>query len=347
MGALWSTSMDEVRRQGPTIWLGVVGYEERATASLERLVAAGVEVEDLVAINYQTKLVPAELGSELVLGNVKRVRAALATAGAPSLLSAPRGVDPYRASDIARTLRSALDRASRSRSSVVVDISCMTGVNCIGIARTLDACRSGDNVFIAYTSPRQYNASAWGGSSGAGWIDTVIAPMSPLALLDATADSRGMPSWASSEAHGLALLGHEPTRLEWAFRNLMPSRALFVLAETGQRDATSGFTRVANDKVIAATALSAPTQRMSIDKHDLDTLRQVTEAATSGAWAAKDRLVLYPFGPRSFILASTLAVLAVSASAGWYVYPVPEFYRVDFAVGSDATAMYAYSFPGG
>ena len=306
-------------------WIGAVSFEDRGVSSLRRLDhSAAVAVSTATLVEYPTKLDGSD-GEELRRAQRSAIRS---ICDADSIQQSSEIVHPYRSAD----LLGVLNRVSGSREPVVVDITCLTKVHKITVARWAYQWSSELDIFLSYSKPERYLKPASLGTTTQKWRDVVLAPM---------ADSRYESSSDADEAldgegdYGLLLLGHEGarTRAAMSYLELGPSLVIHT--------AEPGATEPVAEDVVARTEhamLLAEIERgerlgwrvASCGVYDVNELlglvRDWSDQLDGG------RRVLLPYGPGPSIVAGTLGLLDSAPGSCWFLYPVPVSYDVNYSV---------------
>jgi hypothetical protein len=307
----------------PFIWLGAVSFEERCIGSLKRLHSLGGRIVEALLIDYPTNVEPHSVDIKKRTSH-RKAMSFLISKMACQKKSNPLMLHPYRLACFRETLKRASCLMTKyNGAEVIIDITCLTKAHTLGLASWLiQTYGTRLPMTIAYSSPEQYGTPARHTRGTGKWTDIVIAPCE----LE--------PRVFSEEVYGIILLGHEGSRLELALAQVPPQDALIILAERANHEEVQLVTRTANSRLLRQVISREKQWRLKeIGYYDIRGLQELILPLVK-KWSNRGhRIMIYPFGPKPFILASSLAALASNPSSVWYCYPVPKSYDVDYTIG--------------
>ena len=178
---------------------------------------------------------------------------------------------------------------------------------------------------ICYTLPRNYLALAELRDDFMGFPFTITAPL---------VDGAGLGDEA--RARGVVVLGHEGERLAVALSEMEPRQGSILLVGNRSRPDIMRVTQRRNKKVLGT--LAGDTWRtVRISFRDFGRVEELVASEAAGAAGEGAPLFIYPFGPKSTVLAVALAAAKHYPKGSWFVYPVPSFYDQQYTVGIGLT----------
>jgi len=161
-----------------------------------------------------------------------------------------------------------------------------------------------------------------------GWKDVLIAPLAETAALLNEAHSRG-----------IIIPGHEADRLILGLAELEPSGGLILLMATPERPDLYELSIRNNRRVISqlTSMRSASWSRKILDWDDFEGLKESVAREIEAAREYDAPVILFPFGPKSFLFLTALSLAAAYPEASWFVYPIPTSYDVNYSEGLERT----------
>lgn len=313
---------------GPTLWIGALSFEERCTASLEALVASGQPPAVAMLLEYPTAVHPVGQDRERRQRSRARVSKAVNASGARTRL-ATVDLDPYSHRAAQRAVLACVESLRPAR--IVVDVSCLTKIHAIAVADPRVFARDVD-WSMAYTTPETYGHLDASSMPGAGWRDVLVLPV-------------GEPGGLRNESktRGVILAGHEGDRLVIALAEVEPSAGLIVTARTDGRPDLRREALRRNEQITRLLTSRGGGDRWAQEVVSLrhpEHLAGLLDAEIARAAAADAPVMLYPFGPKPFVALAAMQMASTRNLAGWFVYPIPNGYDVDYSYGVGETTWY-------
>ena len=305
------------------VWIGVNSFEDRCLASLSRLSAAGISISRICFLDYPTSAQPEV--EDRRIRRAHREQAASIASSCGAVLNNP-SVDAYASAGLEMELLNFSNEAGTRR--WIIDISCFTKIHVVTLANFLSsnsACRA--TAALVYTSPRAYG-NLDQVSKQIGWNDVIIAPVAASAKMHNEGNSRG-----------IVIAGHESERLWSALNEIEPSSGLLILGRIPSRPDITRLSEKINKGVIKHMALdySAAWTRHVVDVSDIQNLEGLIAQEVEKASRADAPIILYPFGPKSLVLAASSYLLEHYPLGSWFVYPVPARYDLSYSEGASGS----------
>jgi hypothetical protein len=240
-----------------------------------------------------------------------------------------RQINPYRYAEFVGELsRLVEDLKGRTNGShdlhLVIDITCLTKIHTLALAYWLLTSTNLPGITLAYSQPDYYgnpSKNIWGRGK---WQTT------SLVRLDLDSTERFLTTAA------IVLLGHEGDRLRLALNEIEASEALVI--KTLPRDKQSKLLTVSDvqnswlfqemrDGVRDGFVNETVGMR---DLHRLSCLviKYCRSAKEKGA-----RIVVCPFGPKTFVFVAGYSCLSVYPENTWLSYPRPVSYDPQYSEG--------------
>lgn len=304
-------------------WFGINSFEDRCLASLSRLSSAGISISRICFLDYPTSAQPEVEDRRIRKSHRERVASIASSCGA--VLHNP-SVDAYASAGLELELVNFSNVAGGRR--WIIDISCLTKIHVVTLANFLLSNVAGrENAALVYTSPRAYG-NLDQVSKQIGWNDVIIAPVAASAKMHNEGDSRG-----------IVIAGHESERLWSALNEIEPSSGLLILGRIPSRPDITRLSEKINKGVIKHMALDYSTAwtRHVVDVSDIEHLERLIAHEVEKASQADAPIILYPFGPKSLILAASSHLLKHYPSGSWFVYPVPARYDLTYSEGASGS----------
>jgi len=315
--------MRELRDAKGIAWFGINSFEDRCLASLSRLLTAGIKCSRLCFVDYPTSAQP-EADDRRIRKSHRESAASIATSFGETLFNPT--VEAYASAGLEFELVKFSGEVGNRR--WVIDISCLTKIHVITLATFLasDAAKVA-TIFLVYTSPRAYG-NLDQVSKQIGWNDVIIAPVAATAKMHNEGDSRG-----------LVIAGHESERLWSALNEIEPASGVLVLGRIPTRPDITRLSEKINKGVIKHMSIdyAAAWTRQVVDVSDTKTLEELVAQEIEKAAKDDAPMILYPFGPKSLILAAAGQLLKGYPSGSWFVYPVPAGYDLTYSEGSSGS----------
>lgn len=308
-------------------WFGINSFEDRCLASLSRLAASDLRISSICFVDYPTLAQPEDDDRRIRKAHRESVAAIAASCGAS--LHNP-SVEAYASAGLDRELLKFSNATGGRR--WVVDISCLTKIHVVTLASFLHSNESHrETVALVYTSPRAYG-NLDRVSKQIGWNDVIIAPVAYSAKMHNEGDSRG-----------LVIAGHESERLWSALNEIEPASGVLVLGRIPSRPDITRLSEKINKGVIKHMAVdySSAWTRQVVDVSDIRKLEDVVAQEVEKATRADAPVILYPFGPKSLVLAAASYLLKHYPFGSWFVYPVPARYDLSYSEGSSGSYWFA------
>ena len=313
----------DLAKVGPISWFGINSFEERCTGSLTRLGETDLNIQSVYFLEYPTSARPES--EDRRLRRVHREYVAdLASRSSAALTS--YSVEAYASDGLISALTKFID--AHPASALVLDISCFTKIHVVAAAECIRAMGPTRRpIFAVYTSPRAYG-NLDQTSKVIGWSDVIVAPISNSAQMRNESHSRG-----------IIIAGHESERLWSALNEIEPAAGLVALGNTPGRPDITRLSERVNKKIMSHIALDYDSawHRKVVDIADVEEMRLRVSLEVALAKPHSSPVILYPFGPKTLILASALALLDLYPEASWFVYPVPAGYDVSYSEGIGGT----------
>jgi hypothetical protein len=314
------TGLNRFSAVSSVTWIGALSFEERCLGSLLALADAKVPVRRTEIISYSTEAIPKDVDESRRRNHLRRFRELASTRFSTNRVDAPPIIHAYQFASFVRVL----ERAAQEDSHMVVDCSCLTKIHSLALSSWFSAnLENASRVTIAYTRPIAYVNSSNNSGRSSRWRESILSPclMSPATYSDAV--------------NGVILFGHEATRISLALAECEPVEALCILAET-EGDAELGvWTRLKNKELLRQVESGEKRHwtKHLVDHVDVQEMWRILDPFVQKTKDQGRRLVLYPFGPKSLIIAAALCGLCQYPEGIWYCYPVPTSYDVDCTVG--------------
>jgi hypothetical protein len=316
---------DIIGRPDNLTWIGVLGHESRSLGSLALLLEYDAQPAKAFSVLYDTKVRPIGVAQKARERNEDRLRQ---FGRARSFEWTGKRLSAYRGSDMRRLL----SLAASESSSIVIDVTCMTGLHVIAVADWLLSYPS-PRVSIAYSAPEQYLLRS---TDSVGWVATIIAPARGA---DPSQTIRQGPLTLGRSSHGVVLAGLSSSRLEWALRQVPIDVGTMIVARSSPLDVWERFTWSDHEKLLDRTSSEISWGRVTQAKLDLEAIRLHVESICDSL-PSDGRLVLFPYGPRPFTVAAYLASVGACPDRTWYCYPIPDHYQADATVGTGAVSFF-------
>lgn len=304
-------------------WFGINSFENRCLASLSRLVSKGVAVSHVYLVDYPTSAEPDYEDRRIRKANRELASALAVSCGA---IFHVNSVEAYASAGLELELAKFAKDASKK--IWVIDISCLTKIHVVTVAGFLmNSATIPVSIKIAYTSPRAYgNLDRL--SKQIGWNDVIIAPIAASANM-----------YNEGQSRGLVIAGHESERLWSALNEIEPASGLLILGRIPSRPDITRLSEKINRGVIKHMAIDYSTAwaREVVDVSDIERLHELMLHEVEAASRANAPMILYPFGPKSLVLAAASFLLKNYPVGSWFVYPVPARYDLTYSEGSSGT----------
>ncbi|MBM4030804.1 MAG: hypothetical protein FJ291_03365 [Planctomycetes bacterium] len=209
----------------------------------------------------------------------------------------------------------------------IFDITCLTKLHTLALAYWLTTTPKLGRVLLAYSRPEDYGSpirKVW--DKGA-WLEVLVAPFD----IDPEPEARGVV--------GIGLPGHQGDRLRLALHDVPLDAGVIVVTESD--DPRVGLVTEAQNRWlfddIARQKDPAPVSLVRVAIWDMARLKEIVDATSDNARKKGMRLMLYPFGPKSLILGTSIFALSRYLLGTWYAYPIPRTYDLDYTVGVGTT----------
>lgn len=318
--------------QQTTLWIGALSFEERCTASLDRLIDLGLPPSSALLFDYPTDVRPVAQDRERRRRNHDRIEAARRCAGDNLDLDFVE-LDPYSYRAAQRAVRRALESARPEK--VVLDVSCLTKIHTVALA---DPKVFAADTFweLGYTVPETYGHLGTSASSGTGWRDVLVLPVG---------DARELRN--ETQARGIILAGHEGDRLVVALSEMEPVAGLIVTARSEGRPDLQRESARRNASVVRLLSGRGAGRwdQQLVSLREPARLAQAIQAQIAHALDGDAPVMLYPFGPKPFVALAAMQIAATDRLRGWFVYPIPSSYDVEYSYGIGATTWYFRNAP--
>ena len=316
---------------GPCEWLGALSFEERCTASISAVAAAGGHIARATLVDYPTIAYPAERDLRLRDKHYDRIAS---WRGADFIDSIHRvRYDPYALNSLSAELRAAETRAAGT--CLFVDITCLTKIHTIALAAATRALSRPGPVVFVYSTPENYAHGAdTRRTVDVGWRDVLIVPLVP-----------GAEVGTEARARGVILIGHEPDRLGVALSEVEPVGGALVATHAASRPDFRLVSEERSRRVLGrlSSGRVGGWQRAQVSLSAPDELDRIIRGEIDAARDGDAPLYLFPFGPKPAVLASAMRMSATYPERSWTVYPVPVTYDVDATTGIGSVLAYAVS----
>ncbi len=319
-----------------SLFVTAVSFEQRCTAAAQALSQQTKHVGYSLVLDYPTSAQPP--------GQDRQLRARHAAMLEESMSRAPierAEVHPYAPHPFLVRLEELI--AARNPPVVVIDVSCMTRPHVMALGTLLAKSPDRRRYIFSYTVPLNYQVPSTKRSLG--WDDVIILPIGEAPLLR-----------REGHARGILLPGHEPDRVSVALSTLEPAAGLILVGGTEGRPDFRATSEAGHEHIFRhLERLRMPAdpprstvdgwRRVALDIYAFDEI--AIEVRSEIVSADRDRapLIVYPFGPKSLVLAVSLQLAAEYPGRAWAVYPVPTVYDVNYTFGSGETKWLTYTSP--
>jgi len=318
-----------VRRGRGALLVTAVSFEQRCVATARHLFGAGDLT--LLLVKYDTDVRPHSEDRALRKRHEDAL-VRLADGRPPLILDAP----PYGMRAFIRELSRII--AETGIGSVVIDVTCLTKAHAVAVAAWAVRATADLDILFAYTSPDAY-VTEWKESEHTrSWRDVLILPIGRAPRLR-----------RDGYARGLLLAGYEGDRTSVALSVLEPAAGAILIADSPgrpdlrrlcERSHAALFDRLQRIRMPLdeADALTEGWVRTVAQVDDFAAIAAVVGDEVAAAARRSAPIMLYPFGPKSNVLAVALQLARDYSTASWCVYPIPMNYPVDYTRGAASTA---------
>lgn len=315
---------------GPLVWIGASGFEQRCGGSLDDLSKTGLPLRQAYILDYR---LPVEVRSgEEAARTRNRDFMKLSARAVDNVGKTPiiRDIEPYGLGTIRRILTEVAQEVRDSH--LILDITSLTRAHVIGAANWFAETRESlGAVTIAYTSPKTYGAPARHHTDPGRWRDVILSPV------------QFDPGRSFGPSLGLVLLSHDGSRLSVALDQLAPDRALLILAKSSAWDPLELVARTANASLLRRVEanLRPGWSLETVGARDVVELTELVDRMFTDGADEATRVVVYPFGPKALVFASTLiASQRLPSGLLWYCYPIPMPSNLEYAKGIGETTYF-------
>ncbi len=321
----------ETLSRRPWRLVAVVSFEDRCTAVASDLAKGGLPAPHLVLVDYVTSADPSDEDS--IVRERHRGTLGSCFASAQQSVVPPQLVNPYSMTALEQLNHDML--VSAPEDTIVLDISCMTRVHVLTLARLLSTSQlRSKRLFLGYTTPNSYGRMG----SRHGWRDTIHIQLGEVGALR-----------REGHARGVVVLGHDPERLGMALNELEPASGTLLAVRNSRRPdfyrrAIESNTSI-RDRLLSLRMPRPPEERASraaegwkeVTVNIADFRRTMEVVGEEAAAASNDDgpVVLFPLGPKPIVLAAGMALASFRQANPWAVYTIPERYDVRHSEGAD------------
>ena len=296
-------------------WVGAASFEERSVGSLRILASEGARVQELVILTYETETNPLSEGEARRRENLDELDSLAGALGVTTVSRRP--VNPYSYGAAQRLFSEVLGVGT------LLDVSCVTKVHSLAAASVLaDTSR---RITLAYTVPQNY-PGVGRRRKGDGWRDIIVAPLARTARL-----------FNENRGRGVILLGHEADRLIVGLAEIEPAGGSIVLAISESRPDLGELARRRNEKVVRqlSSMRTADWALIPVLRDDLARVVAIVmqNVSLASQYAEPAPVILFPYGPKPFIIAAAFELARCYRENSWFVYPIPRSYDANYSEG--------------
>ena len=308
-----------------TLWVGALSFEDRCMGSLSRLSESNLSMTEGIALNYSTEAYPLSLDRE------QRNRNWTALQSYNDLIFETNVRQINIASYSFKELQSFVEKniVEKEIDFVIFDITCLSKLHTLALAAELS--QVSFKWVVAYTLPENYGNLEKSKKISMGWRDIIIAPLAETAHL-----------FNESHSRGIILPGHETDRLIVALAELEPAGGVIVVTETPKRPDLRSLCESNNKNVIRQLKSMRSHSWLShiVSLNDLRLLRSHIDKEIASVKRFDSPIILFPFGPKSFVFFAGLQLCSQYPDASWFVYPIPLNYDVNYSEGIENTSWF-------
>jgi hypothetical protein len=298
-----------------TRWIGAASFEERSLGSLRQLAKAGASLDEVLIMLYETETDPLAEGEVRRRQHLKEMKRLALLLNAQRIRTVALSAYSYGAAE--RFFAEAL-----LEDGCALDVSCLTKVHSLAAAASLAAARI-PRVFVAYSVPQNYPGVRPRHRLD-GWSDIIVAPLARTSRL-----------FNENSGRGMVLLGHESDRLIVALAEIEPAGGSLVFCASATRPDLVAMSRRRNQKIVRQlTAMRTSNWSVStVQLNDLASVRHITRKEVDVARAQNAPIILFPYGPKPFLVGCCYEIAASYKENAWFVYPIPRSYDVNYTEG--------------
>lgn len=311
-------------------FISVISFESRCTTIAKKLVSEGLLPSKTYILSYKTKATPESIDKDLREEN-RAIFCYLFESNGNLLEES--AISPYSSNVLKRQMEKLIKIVGDN--FIVFDITCMTKIHLIVLSELIASGRiDHTKVFFCYTAPLSYNIKP---VSNIGWRDTILVSI-----------GRNKPFRREGHARGIIFIGHDIERLSIALTELEPGIGILLFSNTPRRPDFLSKAREAN-KAIRDRLLTLKMPRSDQDNKlttfdqwseftfdiiNFDRLNFYIEQEVKNAISDDGPIILFPYGPKTLILAATIFLASSPSVNSWAVYSIPDSYSVSYSTGS-------------
>jgi hypothetical protein len=303
-------------------WIGAISFEERCLSSLEFIADRKLQLSKVILLEYSTQINYVETGEGQRLMNKEKLIEI--SKQLSSKESCAINLDAYGFKAFQNILFEQIKAIPVTQSTVIIDVTCLTKIHSLAVAAVLTQHEIDCEIIIAYSRPLNYPSLAEWRKNFGGWKDIIIAPITEIASMKNQSDARGV-----------LLIGHEAHRLVFALSEIEPVAGQIILADTPGRPDIRRVSEHRNRKT-RKSLLRQPNNAWSenvLNVSDVAQMQFLLEKEMERAKESKAPLFLYPFGPKSFVMAAGITLAHQYPEGSWFVYPIPVNYDPEYTEG--------------
>lgn len=307
-------------------FLGIVSFEERATAWAEFMSANDRQPAKAFLFDYDTVALPASRDSTMR----NHCRDIFAESFKPTFATIVDHTNPFAMNPLTDIMVQVLDEFNDV--PLVVDITCMTRVHLLALVAALYDKKGQNDVTFCYTVPVGYGFRR---EDRLGWRDVLFIP--------------AVRRWVfkrEGQMRGVILAGHDAERLSVALGEMEPASGTMVYCGNPKRP----------DFLRRAREVNEPTERrlshlrmprwdgspgafdgwiiQCIDVCDFRALSEVLRTQVNEAKRELSPIIIFPFGPKPDSLAVALLLWDWGVEDAWVAYPVPNGFSTAYSSGA-------------
>jgi hypothetical protein len=313
-------------KRGDFGFLGVVSFEERATAWAQFMSANERQPVKAFLFDYDTVALPASRDNTMR----NHCRDIFVESLKPTVVKINERINPFAMNPLTDMMYKVLDELANV--PLVVDITCMTRVHLLALVAALYGRRGQNDIIFCYTVPVGYG---FGREDQFGWRDVLFIP--------------AVRRWVfkrEGQMRGVILAGHDAERLSVALGEMEPASGIMVYCGNPKRPDFLRRAREVNKTTECRLGnLKMPRWDKSpgpldgwiikcIDVCDFQALSEVLRSQVNEAKRELSPIIIFPFGPKPDSLAVALFLWNWGVEDAWVAYPVPYGFSTDYSTGS-------------